>query len=66
MSQKHDQIKELNEKIMATCPTCGASGDRPLNARLEKDSGLYVHADGKPCRASELHAKLDEVAGKKK
>lgn len=65
MSEKFDEIKELNAKIMATCPACGASGDRMMNAHLEMVDGVYVHADGKPCPASAIHAKLDEVAGQK-
>lgn len=65
MAEKFDEIKELNAKIMAACPACGAAGERILNAQLEIVDGVYVHADGKPCPASAIHAKLDEVTRQK-
>lgn len=64
MSDKGEQIKLLNEKIIKTCVKCAKTVSPPTGNpvfAVELVSGSYVHADSKPCPASELHKELNRI-----
>ncbi len=55
-SPRSKKRQELMERIKSRCPDCAMG-----NAPISKQGGLYQHASGGACTASDLHEELDNL-----